>query len=58
MKDTTAEILNEAESNLIMTHDLLLLAVAIDFSSKLPPCFLSGLHTSGLPSYSQMCLLA
>lgn len=57
MKDTTAEILNEAESNLIMTHDLLL-AVAIDFCSKLPPCFLTGLPTSGLPSHSQMHLLA
>lgn len=42
VKDTRAEILNEAESNLIMTHALLLLAVAIDFSSKLPPCLLSG----------------
>lgn len=58
VKDTTAETLNEAERNLIMTHDLLLLAVAIDFCSKLPPCFLTGLPTSGLPSHSQVCLLA
>lgn len=58
VKDTRAEILNEAESNLIMTHALLLLAVATDFSSKLPPCLLSAPRTSGLPISSQMCLLA
>lgn len=38
------KLLNDVDSNLFMTHDLLVLAAAIDFSYKLSSCFLSS-HT-------------